>query len=163
MNPITFSTKLDYKTYMKLNLQRSYQGRRSWQGTIIWLFVITFGFATYNNFKTSHEITDLIIFSAFVLVLFIRPYINAKNMYKSTPNIGEEMFWKIDETGVEIKSKSSLTWRGWDSITKFSENKQWFSIWFNDTQSTYFPKSAVSEKELYEIKKLMFVNGKKGL
>ncbi|WP_183579341.1 YcxB family protein [Mucilaginibacter sp. X5P1] len=157
MDPITFSTKQDYKTYLSLSLKKSYQNRT------IWIFIFFLGFTTYQDFNITHDISNLIVFSAFVIILIANPYIAARNRYKSTPNADEELFWKIDDTGIEIKSKSSLTWTGWDSIIKFSENNQCFFIWFNSTQNTYFPKKAVSEKELYEIKKLMFVNGKKGL
>ena len=157
MNPITFSTKQDYKAYMSLSLKKSYQNHT------IWIFIFFLGFTTYQDFNISHDISSWIVFAVFVILFIGNPYIVARNRYKSTPNADEELFWRMDETGVEIKSKSSLTWAGWDSITKFSENNQWFFIWFNNTQNTYFPKNAVSEKELYEIKKLMFSNGKKGL
>jgi hypothetical protein len=160
MNPIAFSTKQDYKTYMKTAFL---QYSRRWQTKVIFPFFIFISARAIFDSDSKGSILSIVIISLAMIASIFSFYIKAKNTYRSTPNAGEEIFWKINETGVHVTGNSFSQHLGWDSITKFSENKQCFFIWFNDTQNTYFPKSIVSEKELFEIKKIMFVNGKKGL
>ncbi len=106
---------------------------------------------------------DLILLTIFILVIIMvtypmRIYNRAKNRFNSTPSSGEESFWKMDESGIEIKGRSSITHQGWDRFVKMTDNKNWVFIWYNNSQYTFFSKASISEAELKEIKRLVFIN-----
>ena len=105
---------------------------------------------------------ELILLTIFILAIMLtypmRVYNRAKNRFNSTPSSGEESFWKIDETGIEIKSRSSFSHHGWDKFVKITNNKHWVFIWYNNSQYTFFSKVSIPDAELREIKRLVFVN-----
>jgi len=161
MKAVTFSTKIDYKSYTKLSFQMAYQSRPIRVVYFGCLFFIVLALMAPDISKNEQSLF-IFLASIFMLSYPIRIYRLARNRFKSTPNANEEKLWLINEKGIDIKGNSYFAHSGWDMITKFSENKQYFFIYFNNSEYRYFPKSAVSESEFLEIKKLFFINGKKG-
>lgn len=159
MKPIAFSLQVDYKSYMKLVFQILFTSGyvlAFYSAGIFSLFLVLY---VYDIPRP--DLTLLVIFIFVVMLVYpIRVYMRAKNRFNSTPSADEESFWKIDEGGIEIKSRSSVTYRGWDMFVKVTSNKHWIFIWFNSSQYTFFSKAAISEAELKEIKRLVFTNRK---
>jgi len=110
--------------------------------------------------------TENRLFMAFALIFIVsfplRIYRLARNRFKSTPNVGQEKFWAVDESGIEIRGRSFFQQTGWANIVRFSEDKKVFFIWYNNSEYSYFLKCAISESQLANIRQLFFQNGKKG-
>jgi hypothetical protein len=68
------------------------------------------------------------------------------------------MFWKIDETGIQIIGNSFSQHMGWDNIINITYSKKWIFIWYNKMQYSFFPRDKVSESQLYEIIRLTYSN-----
>ena len=158
MKPITFSFRSNYHTLLRLSYTPQVQSGifpRIYSVCLVVLLVQFYYVSDYDS--------KWIISIAFLGIL-ITNFISRRSKYRSTPHIGEEFFWNMHEDGIDIKKGSFyFVHMGWDFITKFTENKHFFFIWYNNAEYIYFPKTAVSASELLEIKKLFFLNGKKGL
>jgi len=155
MNTITFSYKLDYKSYLKVCFRQLY---KSW---IVWfcylcLFLLLTS-AIFDNGLTSFDPTIAIIIVAIIIaVIHLRFYGRAKIRYKTTAMAGEETFWKMDENGIEKKSTSSFSTMGWNNVYKITNDKKWIFIFYNKSVCTGFPKNLLSETQLKEIKRKVF-------
>lgn len=157
MKPISFSFKSNYQTYLRLSYSPQLQS-----GIFPRIYSICLVGILLPLFYTT-DYTAKWIFSLAFLGLLITNFISRRNKYRSTPHVDEEVFWQLSEDGIDIKKGNFyFTHMGWDCITKFTENRNFFFIWFNNAEYTYFPKSAASAADLVEIKKLFFLNGKKG-
>ena len=155
MNPITFTTQLDYKTYMKIAFQQYYQ---RWQIKAVYILFVYVSlvaiFASDSKRPVFSLSIDFITAIAFTFIL----YLKARMIYKSTPNAGQERHWLINDNGIEVKGNSSSFYAAWSEIFKITDSKKWIFIWFNKMQSYAIPKEFISHSEFLEINNLIISN-----
>lgn len=160
MKPVEFSRQVDYNTYIKLVLQLIFESAYTLAFYFAGFFSLYLVYVVFDIPKEDSIIILLVILIA-MLVYPMRIYSRAKKRFTSTPSASEESFWRLDDSGIEIKSRSSSSYKGWDMVVKITENKNWIFIWYNNAQFTFFAKTSISKEELQEIKKIVLVNRKK--
>ncbi len=159
MIPITFSKQVGYRAYMKLAFQISFNSLTVW---VIYITCLVLIFISLTDNDVKRNIATPLTIALIILMLLIplRIYGRANKRYKSTPNAGEESFWIIDENGIQVRNSLSSTKISWNAVIKITQNNHWIFIWYGNAQYSYIPRSAITEIELKEIKRLFFVNRK---
>jgi hypothetical protein len=153
MEPITFLIQLDYKTYIKASFLQYYL---KWQ--IKGIYILFIYLLLVSLFSSDKNIVSTILTFVIAIAFTVILYFRVRNVYKSTPHAGQEMFWKIDETGIQIIGNSFSQHMGWDNISNITYSKKWIFIWYNKMQYSFFPRDKVSESQLYEIIRLTYSN-----
>jgi hypothetical protein len=112
----------------------------------------------FNNGFIDFDTTGPIIFFAVVIIgTHLRILVKARGRYNTTPIVGQEIFWMMDDNGIERKNDSFFSQVGWNTIYKIKNDEKWVLIYANKASVTYFPKELISDEELREIKKAFFI------
>ena len=92
MQPIIFSYKIDYKSYIRVSFNRLYATSSVW-----FIYIVCFFVAATNifgpNSPNDSPIVSLFLAILVILILHLAFYYRVKNRYKTTPMVGEETFF----------------------------------------------------------------------
>jgi hypothetical protein len=155
MQTVTFTYKSSLKSSLNMLLRRFYT---SYWTIALLGYVLLSQVALFLKGKLAFQDVVkgwgalILIFAVIVLVFYIR----LKRAYKTTASVEEESHWKIDDSGIEIKKRSSSLTLGWENIFKIEDNQKWVVVYLNKLHYLYFPKQKIHENDLLEIKRLVF-------
>lgn len=151
MQPITFSTRLDKKSFIALSLTTMINSRfakvyYSIALLSIFLFVVYYGFA--------NEFINSLVAGLVVLMLFFpfRVLLLSSSRYKNAPSAGEPIFWTINDDGIEWKGKNSSSKLSWAGVLKITESKKWVYMWYSKTKFVFFNREMLTAEQLHETK-----------
>jgi len=154
MEPIAFTSKTEYKDYLKFAILRYSQYWPSW---IVYCIGVCLILNSVFDDDISKKYATIIVLMSVLIMLIIplRIYLKIKKAYSSNPFASEEINWTISELGIAFKQGSVSSKIGWDRITKISDSKEWIMLWYNKKPSLCFQKCFLTSDQINDFKKII--------
>jgi len=154
MEPITFTSKTEYKDYLKFAFLRYSQ---YWPIWIIYCIGVCLVLNSLFDDSTSQNNDAIIIFASILVMIIIplRIYLRIRKAYRSNPFADTEIHWTISESSVAFKQGSVTSEIGWDRISKISDNKEWIMLWYNKKPALCFQKRFLLLEQIADFKKII--------
>jgi len=152
MEPISFTSKVECKEYLRLAFLQYFKNG------IIWFIYIVCSCLIFISLDINNSFQDSLIIIASVAVMVIIPlraYFRLKKAYKSNAVAGTEIHWVITGSSVSFKQGSTSGQIGWDRINKIADNKEWIMLWYNKRPTLNFQKRYLSSTQINDFKQII--------
>lgn len=161
MQNLEFTSKLDFKEYLRANYSINYSRPFMIILTVFGVILILIGLfnlAYSGNMMDRHLWFQLVFGIYFVFFIPIIIYFKSKKNFTSPGRLAERMFWTIDPEWITVKGESFETKMTWDKMVKVIENKNVFLIYQSKLMA-----HIVSKKEMTVAQRVGFRNIVKGV
>jgi len=161
MQNLEFTSKLDFKEYLRANYSINYSRPFMIILTVLGMILILaglFNLAFYGNMMDKHLWFQFTLGAYFVFFIPTIIYFKSKKNFNGPGRLTERMFWTIDPEWITVKGDSFETKMTWDKMVKVIENKDVFHIYQSKLMA-----HIVSKKEMTAAQRVGFRNIVKGV
>ncbi len=161
MQNLEFTSKLDFKEYLKanylINYSRPFMVIMTILGVILTLMGL-FNLGFHGNLTDKQLWFQLVLGLYFVFFIPSILYFKSKKNFNGPGRLTERMFWAIDPEWITVKGESFETKMTWDKMIKVIENKDVFLVYQSKLMA-----HIVSKKEMTAAQRVGFRNIVKGV
>ncbi len=156
MEPITITTQLDFKSFLKLQYILTYRRPAILIITFAGLVMLLYGISLLINPLPQSDPSSLLVFSLVFLGIF--PFLvwrSAKASFNTNKSIREPITYIFTEDQVEIKGASFQSSLAIEKYYKFKELKHWILLYQDKAIYNMINKKDLTSLQLSTIRELM--------
>ncbi len=161
MQNLEFTSKLDFKEYLKANYLINYSRPFMVIMTILGMILILMGLFNlgfHGNLTDKQLWFQLVLGLYFVFFIPSILYFKSKKNFNGPGRLTERMLWTTDPEWITVKGESFETKMTWDKMIKVIENKDVFLVYQSKLMA-----HIVSKKEMTAAQRVGFRNIVKGV